>query len=421
MNARGLRAPADSLEIDASRIHTLPRAGTCVGPAHATSLFNRYMKAQLRLVGGRRKLGRNGLSSDRPRGCLALPNLRDLRDLRAASSGRRGPTSNIPAKYSCLARGIPNFANTQAVKSLYRRLSTDMLAAAVGSASWRPHTLDAPLPPLPIRILEETDRWCIVAKPAGMMVHKNGFTKKGDAVLMQTVRDQLGRYVHPVHRLDGGTSGCVVFGYDSATTALLQAAMQAPTARKTYLAHARGDATWVRDDHVVDRAIKDDNGVRKEAHTTFSCIAGVGDCPERSSLLRCVPTTGRWHQIRKASRPPLRDAMRARSSPTYCCLAFASVRVRVCVCACVCACVAASQRSIASHHWRRQARRLAPQPLVASGVWLPPPGSPLPRDVSAACRRGGHRRALPGGAAPHLRVARDAVVAEGLRRDADAR
>ena len=98
-----------------------PRAGTCVGPAHATSLFNRYMKAQLRLVGGRRKLGRNGLSSDRPRGCLALPNLRDLRDLRAASSGRRGPTSNIPAKYSCLPRGIPNFANTQ----LRRPLSGD--------------------------------------------------------------------------------------------------------------------------------------------------------------------------------------------------------------------------------------------------------------------------------------------------------
>ena len=30
------------------------------------SLFDRYMKAQLRLAGGRRKLGRNGFSSDRP-------------------------------------------------------------------------------------------------------------------------------------------------------------------------------------------------------------------------------------------------------------------------------------------------------------------------------------------------------------------
>ena len=46
------------------------------------SLFDRYMKAQLRLAGGRRKLGRNGFSSDRPRECVDPPeNLRDLRDL----------------------------------------------------------------------------------------------------------------------------------------------------------------------------------------------------------------------------------------------------------------------------------------------------------------------------------------------------
>ena len=45
------------------------------------SLFDRYMKAQLRRAGGRRKLGRNGLSSDRPRECVDPPEyLRDLRD-----------------------------------------------------------------------------------------------------------------------------------------------------------------------------------------------------------------------------------------------------------------------------------------------------------------------------------------------------
>ena len=44
------------------------------------SLFGRYMKAQLRLAGDRRKLGRNGLSSDRPRECVDPPEyLRDLR------------------------------------------------------------------------------------------------------------------------------------------------------------------------------------------------------------------------------------------------------------------------------------------------------------------------------------------------------
>ena len=49
------------------------------------SLFDRYMKAQLRLAGGRRKLGRNGLRSDIPRECVDPPEyLRDLRDRRVA-------------------------------------------------------------------------------------------------------------------------------------------------------------------------------------------------------------------------------------------------------------------------------------------------------------------------------------------------
>ena len=51
------------------------------------SLFDRYMKAQLRLAGGRRKLGRNGFGSDIPRECVDPPEyLRDLRDLTRARS-----------------------------------------------------------------------------------------------------------------------------------------------------------------------------------------------------------------------------------------------------------------------------------------------------------------------------------------------
>lgn len=165
--------------------------------------------------------------------------------------------------------------------------------------------------PPEIRILAESDRWCVVGKPAGMMVHRNGYTKRGDRVLMQCVRDQLGKMVNPVHRLDGGTSGCLVFAYDSEMTATLQAALASPSARKTYLAFARGDAAWVKD-HVVDRAIKDDKGIERTARTHFDCLASVGDVPERSSLLRCVPTTGRFHQIRKhlngLSHPILGDA-----------------------------------------------------------------------------------------------------------------
>ena len=58
------------------------------------SLFGRYMKAQLRLAGDRRKLGRNGLSSDRPRECVDPPeNLRNLRNLFISPQSTESPQS----------------------------------------------------------------------------------------------------------------------------------------------------------------------------------------------------------------------------------------------------------------------------------------------------------------------------------------
>ena len=150
-----------------------------------------------------------------------------------------------------------------------------------------------------INILAEYERWCVVAKPAGIMVHPNKFSARGEESLMSLVRDQLGHYVNSVHRLDNGTSGCLIFSYDSPTTAMLQQALQSPDAQKVYLAHTRGDASWIQQ-HTVERPIRDDTGTYRDSRTVFDCLASCSDdLPERSSLIRCRPSTGRWHQIRK--------------------------------------------------------------------------------------------------------------------------
>ena len=169
-------------------------------------------------------------------------------------------------------------------------------------------------PPTHIDILYEAPNFCVVAKPAGIMVHRNKFSRKDESgvALLQLVRDQLGRHVHPVHRLDGGTSGCLLFAYDGSTCSMLQAAMQSPSATKVYLAHCRGDASWIRQ-HTVNRPIKDDSGTVRDSETLFDCLASCSDdLPERSSLVRCTPRTGRWHQIRKhlngLAHPILGDA-----------------------------------------------------------------------------------------------------------------
>ena len=55
----------------------------------------------------------------------------------------------------------------------------------------------------------------------------------------------------------------MIFAFDSEACAMLQAAMQSPSARKSYLAMTRGDASWIQD-LTVDRAIKDDTGTVRE-------------------------------------------------------------------------------------------------------------------------------------------------------------
>ena len=88
-------------------------------------------------------------------------------------------------------------------------------------------------------VLARGDAWLVVAKPPGLLTHR-GEGVRADHYALQVVRDQVGRHVHPVHRLDRPASGCLLFALDPTWARILQAAMAAPDARKTYLAFVRG-------------------------------------------------------------------------------------------------------------------------------------------------------------------------------------
>ena len=49
-------------------------------------------------------------------------------------------------------------------------------------------------PPAHVPILFESPNFCVVAKPPGIMVHRNKFSKRDESgvALLQLVRDQLG-------------------------------------------------------------------------------------------------------------------------------------------------------------------------------------------------------------------------------------
>jgi tRNA pseudouridine65 synthase len=151
-------------------------------------------------------------------------------------------------------------------------------------------------PPLPV--LAEASDWIIVAKPPRLLVHRNWHQPKADAAL-QAVRDQVGRRVYPIHRLDSQASGCLLFAKERAQAGPLHAALTAEDTVKTYVAFVRG--YFVSDEPViVDRPMKDDNQRLKDALSVVDCLGRSHE--PRCSLLRVRPRTGRYHQVRRHVR-----------------------------------------------------------------------------------------------------------------------
>lgn len=105
-----------------------------------------------------------------------------------------------------------------------------------------------PVPPvLPVLYLD--DVMCAVMKPEKLLVHRTEIANGDTVFAVQCVREQLGRRVWPVHRLDRGTSGVLVFACDADTASRLGRIMMAGEVKKRYqdartvfIERARGEA-----------------------------------------------------------------------------------------------------------------------------------------------------------------------------------
>jgi len=153
-----------------------------------------------------------------------------------------------------------------------------------------------PRPPLPV--LAESADWIVVAKPPRLLVHRNWYQPRAEAAL-QTVRDQVGDWVYPIHRLDSQASGCLLFAKKREQAGPLHAALTSEDTVKTYVAFVRG---WFKHEEpvVVDRPMKDDNDRLKDALSTVEFLGRSHE--PRCSLLRVRPRTGRYHQVRRHVR-----------------------------------------------------------------------------------------------------------------------
>ena len=141
-------------------------------------------------------------------------------------------------------------------------------------------------------ILHRDDRLVVVAKPAGVAVHR-GWAGDDEDALLQRVRDLVGAWVWPVHRLDRGASGAIAFALDQDAARALGESFMGRAVDKTYLALTRGHPPeQVRIDHPIP---KKPGGERVPAVTEVRRLETFG----RYALVEARPETGRLHQIRR--------------------------------------------------------------------------------------------------------------------------
>lgn len=161
----------------------------------------------------------------------------------------------------------------------------------------------APMHSAPLPVLFRDEHFIAIDKPPGMLVHRT-WIADGSEFALQRLRDQIGRRVYPVHRLDRPTSGVLVFGLSSESARALCALFEARAVDKRYLAVTRGytDPAGEIDYPLAETPDKPPQPAvtRYRRLGTVELPFAVGRYPTaRYSLVEVAPQTGRLHQIRK--------------------------------------------------------------------------------------------------------------------------
>lgn len=163
-------------------------------------------------------------------------------------------------------------------------------------------------------ILYQDEYLVAVNKPAGLFVHRSYMDKDEIYFALQLVRDQIGQYVYPVHRLDRPTSGVLLFALSTEIARLMGQKFTNKTIQKTYYALTRGHLLG---NDTIDYPLKEkldklgDKNVSRDkepqqAQTAYQSLftaslpvpLGKFDTV-RYSLIKLEPSTGRRHQVRR--------------------------------------------------------------------------------------------------------------------------
>ena len=164
--------------------------------------------------------------------------------------------------------------------------------------------------PAALPVLYADDWLAVVDKPATLMVHDSALARGETDFAADRLREQFGRPIFLVHRLDRATSGCLLLAFDRDTASALGKQLMAREAEggfaKDYWAICRG---WPAEEaFTVDHPLDGGPGKpqKKPAITRFERLAtcelampSAGFPTSRYAWLCAHPDTGRFRQIRR--------------------------------------------------------------------------------------------------------------------------
>jgi tRNA pseudouridine65 synthase len=152
-------------------------------------------------------------------------------------------------------------------------------------------------------ILFRDEHLIAINKPHDLLVHRSPIAADVDVFALQLLRDQVGQWVNPVHRIDRKTSGVLLFAFNKEAEVAMHQQFMNNALNKKYLAIVRGHTPDAED---IDYPLRRENGAMQDAFTSYVTLhraeldIPLGAHPtSRYSLIRATPTTGRMHQIRK--------------------------------------------------------------------------------------------------------------------------
>lgn len=163
-------------------------------------------------------------------------------------------------------------------------------------------------------ILYRDEHIVVVDKPSGLLVHRSEVDRHETRFAIQILRNQIGQWVWPAHRLDRGTSGILLFALSPEIASLLGKQFEAGTVSKRYLAVVRGIPPASGSiDHPLTRQRERHEFVgehsSEEAQTALTHYRRLAEVElpvavdrypsSRYALLELDPQTGRKHQLRR--------------------------------------------------------------------------------------------------------------------------